>query len=348
MKYVIVVALSTLSIIALSDKASARPTEPVLKRLDILEKENAALRERMHRLEAMIRQMNEEKVGRPSTHGRRTTKARQLPKRSIPKEALAQASPDSKPASPFLSPYRNEAHNWTGFYIGGHVGKEFANTVGFSNMGYNFSINSTTDQDFRGWQGGLQFGYNYQIGHAVLGFELSSSWGDVTGQSSSGVTYPGNKPPPTQMVACFQRFAYPFNSVFLNPSPITINASCKAKQDWSALALARLGYAFDEGRFLPYLAAGLAVSQMTFTDTIFYSATFTGITSQTTNNVSRTLVGVALGAGVQYALGNNFSMGIEYLYTKFPSEDFSNGTSNETHDLTAQTVRLVGNYKFSQ
>src|SRR6266540_6846662 len=57
-------------------------------------------------------------------------------------------------------------YNWTGFYVGGHVGygwgkKDWTDTLGL------FGISQQPD----GFLGGGQVGFNYQIGQFVAGVE---------------------------------------------------------------------------------------------------------------------------------------------------------------------------------
>jgi outer membrane immunogenic protein len=68
-------------------------------------------------------------------------------------------------------------YNWTGFYIGGHVGGAFAGG------------NSLQGSDGR-FLGGVQGGFDYQFANNwVIGAEAQYSW--LTGNSSSGVLLPG-------------------------------------------------------------------------------------------------------------------------------------------------------------
>ena len=56
------------------------------------------------------------------------------------------------------------------------------------------------------------------------------------------------------------------------------------------------------------------------------------------------------GADFQYALGQNISVGAEYLYARYALQDVSAREQfNETQsrDLSTQTARLVVNYRLS-
>jgi outer membrane immunogenic protein len=67
------------------------------------------------------------------------------------------------------------AYDWTGFYIGGHVGYGWADKGWGDAFGLNLSHNAD------GILGGGQAGFNYQVGQFVFGVE-----GDVTGTGMKG------------------------------------------------------------------------------------------------------------------------------------------------------------------
>jgi outer membrane immunogenic protein len=68
-------------------------------------------------------------------------------------------------------------YNWTGFYLGGHIGGAFPGS------------NSLENSDAR-FLGGVQGGFDYQFaGNWVIGAEAQYSW--LTGNGGSGVVFPG-------------------------------------------------------------------------------------------------------------------------------------------------------------
>jgi outer membrane immunogenic protein len=68
-------------------------------------------------------------------------------------------------------------YNWTGFYIGGHVGGAFAGDSTFASSDARFL-------------GGVQGGFDYQFApNWVVGAEAQYSW--LTGGSNNGVLFPG-------------------------------------------------------------------------------------------------------------------------------------------------------------
>jgi outer membrane immunogenic protein len=67
-------------------------------------------------------------------------------------------------------------YNWTGFYIGGHIGGDFAG-------------NNSLDGNGGRFLGGLQGGFDYQFGPSfVAGVEAEYSW--MT-RNNNGATFPG-------------------------------------------------------------------------------------------------------------------------------------------------------------
>ena len=72
-------------------------------------------------------------------------------------------------------------YNWTGFYIGGHIGGAFNGNNGFAGVS-----SSNNDGQF---MGGVQGGYDYQFApNWVMGIEANYSW---TGNSNNNVVFPG-------------------------------------------------------------------------------------------------------------------------------------------------------------
>lgn len=112
-------------------------------------------------------------------------------------------------APPLLTPV--PVFSWTGFYIGPHIG------YGWSRFSSSISGDEVHAQ---GFLGGVQAGYNYQIGHFVIGVEGEYSWADVK-----------------------------------HEEPL-FGGTLTLKNDYFATAAARLGYAFD--RTLLYGKVGAA------------------------------------------------------------------------------------------
>jgi outer membrane immunogenic protein len=96
------------------------------------------------------------------------------------------------------------------------------------------------------------------------------------------------------------------------------------KADWFATVRGRLGYSF--GALMPYVTGGLAITQVKTTITNTGSIPgFAGFPA-TSDSVSKTLAGYAVGGGLEYALGHGWSIKGEYLHLGF---------GNQSYDLNA-------------
>ena len=79
--------------------------------------------------------------------------------------------------------YAAPIYNWTGFYIGGHVGGAFS-----GNNNFNGLVTNNNDGRFLG---GVQVGADYQFApNWVLGVEGQYSW---LGSNNNGVVFPGGR-----------------------------------------------------------------------------------------------------------------------------------------------------------
>ncbi|HYA05991.1 MAG TPA: outer membrane beta-barrel protein [Xanthobacteraceae bacterium] len=117
-------------------------------------------------------------------------------------------------------------YNWTGLYVGlnaGYAGATIATTVAGGGLDGSGSVNVP------GGIGGAQFGYNYQMGPMVLGFEADFDGTMATKSLATITTAAGT-------------------------------TSGTAQIPWIGTLRGRLGYAF--GRFLVYVTAGGAATQL--------------------------------------------------------------------------------------
>ena len=96
--------------------------------------------------------------------------------------ALAADLPRKAPVAPAPVAY---IHNWSGFYIGGHIGYGSSDRC-LTVLGFG---DACSDAD--GFLGGGQIGWNIQTGNNfVFGIEFSGSFSDIGGDNNSG-TLPG-------------------------------------------------------------------------------------------------------------------------------------------------------------
>src|SRR5215472_882213 len=64
------------------------------------------------------------------------------------------------------------AYDWSGFYVGGHVG------AGFSYRNWTLSDGALAEAGDAAMLGG-QIGFNYQVGKWVIGLEGDAAWGNL-------------------------------------------------------------------------------------------------------------------------------------------------------------------------
>lgn len=235
--------------------------------------------------------------------------------------------PASMPVKALAAP---APFSWTGFYIGGHLGYGWGSVdgdtlaaptvpagLGFGTPGAQpFSVNRSLTPN--GILGGGQFGYNHQIGSAVLGFETDFTW---TGQRDT--------------------FSFSGERVF-NSEDYVYQETVRAQLQYMGTVRGRLGYAF--GMFMPYVTAGFAWGHMT-SDLNSSLRQLFGPTLLIATSQSRTLSGGTVGAGLEYAVASKWSLKAEYLFVDLGKKTFFDGQSGSTFGLQDHTVRLGFNYR---
>lgn len=217
------------------------------------------------------------------------------------------------------------AHNWSGFYIGGHVGYGWADwdshiihpAPQIAPKG--FSPDASLGGD--GWFGGLQVGAAKQIGPWVLGVETDVSWPDMDG-------------------------SHTYNTDF------DTNWAVKSSIDLMGTGRVKVGYSM--GRVQVYGTAGVAWA---IVDTDLQTISIVG--GPMANLSARTHhVGWTAGAGLEWAMTDRVSFKADYLYIDLGEQDHDPkglayaGTPNEfahhelmSEDLKMHTVRVGVNVK---
>jgi outer membrane immunogenic protein len=188
-------------------------------------------------------------------------------------------------------------YSWTGCYIGlsaGAKGVQTRDTVFLPATAIQPASSADLGQlEDITWIGGGQVGCNYQSGNWVFGVE-----GDAHAQKWTTSSILAVGPLPLNFVA---------GDIF------------ELRSDWQASARGRIGYAMD--RTLFYVTGGAA-----FTQVRAYSNWIpVGIFPGTIAYDSRTLTGATVGAGVEHAVTNNFTLGLEGRYSWYGTQRFSAG-----------------------
>ena len=179
-------------------------------------------------------------------------------------------------------------YNWTGFYVGGHIGGTWtneewvntANTTAFGDLG--------PGQGFRqresGFIGGGHVGYNWQASNFVFGLE-----GSLSGMSTEGTLR---------------------NTVF----GVGLDDVFNWRTDWMATVVGRAGVAFNNN--LLYVKGGWAgVNNRLSVSDIVPANIGSGGQTQWHN-------GWTVGAGWEYGLTANWIIGLEYNYSAFETKSY--------------------------
>ncbi len=199
---------------------------------------------------------------------------------------------------------------WQGFYAGGHLGGAWSTVNPAENIllldsGGSFPVSTFSNS---GIFGGVQLGYNVQVGNLLYGIE-----GDFGGMdNSANVQY--TEPNNTARVLSVKSTGGFYGDVTGRGGILIGNA----------LIYAKGGFAFFSG--------DVRVSDPT--DGLYQnSGTFTGWT---------------LGGGIEYALSPNWTMKAEYLYFDFDNGNFSccTGVSRIENSFATNTVKVGFNYIF--
>lgn len=227
---------------------------------------------------------------------------------------IAVPSPNYYPA--YLPP---AIYNWTGIYVGGHVGGGILTDSVSQSLTTATTFNPSGSGDLRpaGVLGGAQLGANYEFAPWVVGAEVS--WTD---SGISGST----------LIPC--------TSCATAATPI-LQERATSHALWFATATARFGYAANDWLF--YGKAGGAWMHVSYTQDYLTTG---GVTSGT-QTISADRSGFTAGVGAEYGMTENLSGKIEFDFYDF-------GTQNYNFVLTPVSIRsdmyalILGlNYRFN-
>jgi outer membrane immunogenic protein len=211
-------------------------------------------------------------------------------------------------------------YNWTGFYVGGHVGwgavgenqTAISSTAGIIIIPPGTVINT----DSSSFLGGGQIGYNQQTGNWVFGAEGDFSWTNAKASATIAGTLVAN-------------------------SFRTQNANT----DWYATLTGRIGYAWDN--WLLYVKGGAAWMNVNYNNNVTVVPTIFNFPGSTD-----TRLGWTIGVGIEQALWNNWSWKLEYNYMDFGTRRYAfldtTGTITTMFDINTKVnaVKVGLNYRW--
>jgi outer membrane immunogenic protein len=226
------------------------------------------------------------------------------------------------PAASYYPPapaYAPALYDWTGFYIGGHLGADLLSDTntqnGASSTAPATNLPSAIHNSAAGFAGGGQIGLNYQFASWVVGAEASISATNLS-TSATGLT----------------------------SIPDTVRMT-SAPLDFGAVT-GRIGYAFNT--LLPYVKGGVAAMQAHYTqDTIVFVPLPLVLGTTATQEIKDTRTGFTAGFGVEYGLTENFSAKLEYDFYDFGTKTYNFTTTPVSIRSDLHVLEFGLNYRFN-
>jgi outer membrane immunogenic protein len=212
-------------------------------------------------------------------------------------------------------------YNWTGFYLGGHVGYGWGESTAAPTGIVGLIVDPFRSSN-DGFIAGGTVGYNYQSGKLVFGLEGEWTWSNMDG-SSSPLFLLGFPLPGTSVTGTYEN-------------------------NWHATAAFRVGAAFDT--VLLYAKAGMAFANNDYN----VNASVLGFNYN--SSISETEIGWMVGVGVEWAIGGNWTAKLEANYMDFGQKNHAfSGIPvfgpvilpiNADIESYIATVKLGANYRF--
>ena len=224
-------------------------------------------------------------------------------------DVLTKAPPPAAPSE----------YDWTGFYVGGHLGYAWGSSnwttapglAGSVDMFQGFDVFKGTGSFFAG----LQAGYDYMLPNRfVIGAEADASFPSI--QNPDGISIGG---------------------ISTSSSPVGPESYSETVLSSGTLR-GRIGYAPDN--WLLYATGGFAWT--------YDQLTLTQLATGTTDMPFLWRFGWAAGAGVEVPVAPRWNASIQYLYTDYGRSNvlFANAGQQFASDLSVQELRGGLNYRF--
>lgn len=226
--------------------------------------------------------------------------------------ALAADIGPSAPMPAKVQPFTAPYYNWSGFYVGAHAGASWASTIATDPNGTTFAPPG----------GNVNVSGSGFLGGGQFGYNYQTGrWvfgieGDVSYADIHGATTSG----------------------FTIPNP---NVGLSTRLDWLSTVTGRVGYAWNDT--LIYGKAGAAFAGLSFNASVPAVGVFSG-------NDTRT--GWTIGAGVEHALWDNWTVKAEYDYLDLGTHSVTAAPAvgapiTADAKVTQHMIKLGANYRFS-
>ena len=217
-------------------------------------------------------------------------------------------------------PALSAAYDWTGLYVGGHLGYAWGNS-NWSTLGISGSLDLAQPIDTFDESGsffaGVQAGYNFVLPNRfVAGVEADASFPSFP--SLAGISIGGSS-----------TFSSPFGTeTYLE----TVKSSGTLR--------GRIGYA--PGNWLFYATGGFAWS--------YNQLTLMNLATGATDMPFLWRLGWAAGAGVEAPIAPHWTARLEYLFTDYGNSSvfFTNNGQSFTSNFSPQELHVGVNYRFGE
>ena len=231
--------------------------------------------------------------------------------------APAQAADMGVPSRSYYPPLPPAIYDWTGIYLGGHIGGGMLT----DSVSQNGVSNLTGSGNLRpaGVIGGAQIGANYEFVPWVVGIEASWTDSAIQGNTLIGTI---------SAIAPQERFT--------------------SQAQWFAALTGRVGYAANDWLF--YAKAGGAWMDARYTEDLLSAAgaMIAPGTTVATQVITDNRTGFTVGAGIEFGLVENLSAKIEYDFYDFGSKNYNfNAITPVSVSSNLHTIIVGLNYKFN-
>ncbi|WP_330169245.1 outer membrane protein [Bartonella grahamii] len=258
---------------------------------------------------------------------------------SKPKVSLQNAS------SSRISPVTVSApFSWSGFYFGGQIGyfsnKNTLNYAQEAKTGKWAWVDRNLSPKLSGLRASLYAGSNIDLGgDFVFGFDTDIAWsGQKSTQTNNGKKILDEL---DSINIAFKEAGIPIikpaapDETIPNYGDIVVS-SVTLKEKWTGAARTRIGFASH--RLMPYIAGGIAYTQMQYIMSLLSKSQEDSTIFASGNVLDETKImfGYTVGGGFDLAMTDNIIMRTEYRYSDFFKKKFANDNlkiSSQTHDF---------------
>ncbi|WP_455475944.1 outer membrane protein [Bartonella sp. B17] len=236
------------------------------------------------------------------------------------------------------------AFSWAGFYFGGQVGNLSSKMkMDFLEQENKIPINKDSLPKFSGFVGGFYAGSNVDLGNGlVLGVDTDIVWADKSDTKTISAQKIDEEDHKDQLIQILEDAKIDIKDDIKVGDKQFNDFTFKAK--WAGATRVRIGFAAD--RILPYIAGGIAYTQIHDVTSIYVKGKDTDqvIASGDLSDETKWLVGYTLGGGIDFSVTDNVIVRAEYRYSDFGKKKLAKNIYEATYKTNDFRVGVA--YKF--